>query len=683
LPGEQYTTWWPVVHGEYVVWAGATGYRYDQSPGGRDAGASGVDFNAFFGDADPSVTSGTVVNSSDGTHGWPAGSAVMSTVAGINQYTLQGWSDTFPARRVYAIVNRSSGAEPFYLPWLEGGQNNQAQMHPPVSDGTALYFDGPYQKSSIPRSKIFAWKPGTPWLRMVSNLTYAIDEPLAVSMAGGRILTNLCCDRDARSLSPTSVTYWQYSAMLRTLLPSQGPANSYDPMWAFYDGQEVLERLGGYYKGTLQTRNGVYHNHGMQNPLVPLVFVNDASQRIERLFTHRSNTIIALGQADTRTYQPIVTINANPPNRGRTLNSTELRARLEHEVGRMVGLYAAQGDRGFLRPAYISDGGVLSNTTIMPEPNNYFRVPADTLYSLSVAYPHLSSGLQSQVRTYLAAYWQRYFASQLVKVIGWNFGTQREAMVYPPEVAGRMAEIGDVAGGQLPMPQRVFYAGWRYAQVVPSQASAIYSTLRPLLIHPAPSNLDVVMGPAIYNDYIAGYQGFINLYDLAGTNPDPALRAGVANSLASLLNTRLTNFAKEHPWQGDVDNPGGISINNYARRYNCTRNFLYMTPALGQAMRNSAQASTILAALGEYQYLCSYWFAARDSNSFQERSAHHIFDSHALFLTKAFVARESQSELSKWLDVPWMLGDLYYLQNLVAALDAGSSAASGSPPSPQ
>jgi hypothetical protein len=96
-----------------------------------------------------------------------------------------------------------------------------------------------------------------------------------------------------------------------------------------------------------------------------------------------------------------------------------------------------------------------------------------------------------------------------------------------------------------------------------------------------------------------------------------------------------------------------------------------MTPALGSAMRSSAQASGIQAALGEYEYVCQNWFIARDSNTFQEGSVHHIFDSHSLFLAKAYVAAQSQPELSKWLDVPWMVGDLYYIQNVAATLEAG------------
>lgn len=670
LPGEQYTLWWPVVHGNYLVWAAATAYRFELSPGSNDAGSHGVDTYAFFGDSPGTVLAGTVVSPSDGSHGWPAGSTVMSTTQGSAAHTLQGWASAYPARRVYAIVNKSNGAEPFNLPLLEGGQNPTGQMHPPVSDGTTIYFNGPFQRAAgnIPRSRPMAWREGVQWLRMVGATTFAVDEPLILSMANGRLLANLCCDREARSVSPTAITYWSYGGnLLSDNLPSQGQPNSYDPMWAFYNGANFLQRLGGYYKGNSDSRNGVYNSHGMQNPLVPLAYTNTSGQRIERVFTHRSNAIIALGPTATKTPQPLVTVNTNPPNRGRIMNATELRARVEREVQRMVDLFNASGENGFLKPAYVNVGNV-SNTQAQPENSTYFTLPADTLYSLAVAYPHLSTGVQSQLRSYLAAYWQKYFVDRRVTSIGWSSGTQRDAMAFPPEVVARMAQIGDSAGGA--MPQRVFQAAWRYAQIVPSQAASIYSAVRPLLIHPAPA-LDIIRGPGQYNEYIIGYQGFLNLYDMAGTNPDPSLRAAVASSLAALITIRTSNFAKDHPWRGTVDNPGGIAINNYVRQFNCTRNFLYMTPGLGLAMRASAQAGLMQTALNEYQYVCANWYIARDHNSFQELSAHHIFDTHALFLAKAYVATESQAELSKWIDVPWMLGDLYHIQNLVAALDAG------------
>jgi hypothetical protein len=161
----------------------------------------------------------------------------------------------------------------------------------------------------------------------------------------------------------------------------------------------------------------------------------------------------------------------------------------------------------------------------MPELNTYFHRPADTLYSLSLAYPFLSPGLKSSLLGYLAAYWQEYFAGRQVRSIGWNVGTPREAMVYPPEVINRMSGMGDVTGG--PMPQRIFSAAARYAELVPAEAATIYATVRPLLVYPPPA-LDIVRSPAMFNDFIAGYQGFLNLHDLAGTNPAPNLRAGIS-----------------------------------------------------------------------------------------------------------------------------------------------------------
>ena len=155
FPGEQYTTWWPVVHGNYVVWSGSTAYKSDSSPGPSMLDLTALTFARSLATPTGTVNAGTVVSSSDGSHGWPAGSTVMSTTAGAGPYTLQGWANSFPARRVYAIVNKSNGAEPFYLPMVESGQNEPGQMHPPVSDGTSLYFNGPYQRAAanIPRSR--------------------------------------------------------------------------------------------------------------------------------------------------------------------------------------------------------------------------------------------------------------------------------------------------------------------------------------------------------------------------------------------------------------------------------------------------------------------------------------------------------------------------------------------------
>jgi hypothetical protein len=48
-----------------------------------------------------------------------------------------------------------------------------------------------------------------------------------------------------------------------------------------------------------------------------------------------------------------------------------------------------------------------------------------------------------------------------------------------------------------------------------------------------------------------------------------------------------------------------------------------------------------------------------------------LFDYHALFQAKALIMREPYTELVKYLDVPaFNCGDLYYIENLCALLEA-------------
>jgi hypothetical protein len=251
-------------------------------------------------------------------------------------------------------------------------------------------------------------------------------------------------------------------------------------------------------------------------------------------------------------------------------------------------------------------------------------------------------------------------------------------MEYPPEVVSEMNAIGDSTGAWTGfLNQRLFYAAWKYAQVNPAAALSIYNAVRPNLIYPAVhlgSSLPgdtAVRYPFALNDFIAGYQGFINLYDIANPAGDSTLRANVANQLNVLLSARTEQFNKNHPWEGSVDNPSGIVVNNYVRQTNLSRNFLYLTRELGVFMAQSSRATDIRAAIDEYTYLGPFWFMARGHNGFQETSSRHLYDAPTLFAAKAYVQGQSLADLSKYIDVPsFAVGDLFYIQNLVSALSA-------------
>jgi hypothetical protein len=95
-----------------------------------------------------------------------------------------------------------------------------------------------------------------------------------------------------------------------------------------------------------------------------------------------------------------------------------------------------------------------------------------------------------------------------------------------------------------------------------------------------------------------------------------------------------------------------------------------MTPELGTYLNNSIR-SEVAAAITEYNATGPYWFVTRYNAAVNEGGRQNLYDSPALFQAKAMILKESRAQLTPYLDVPaFERGDLFYLQNLVAALNA-------------
>jgi len=69
-----------------------------------------------------------------------------------------------------------------------------------------------------------------------------------------------------------------------------------------------------------------------------------------------------------------------------------------------------------------------------------------------------------------------------------------------------------------------------------------------------------------------------------------------------------------------------------------------------------------------------YWFVSKYNRSFSESYSRPLYDYPALFQARAYILKQSFLELVKYLDVPaFERGDLFYIQNLVAALSVSTS----------
>jgi len=403
-------------------------------------------------------------------------------------------------------------------------------------------------------------------------------------------------------------------------------------------------------RGNYGTQNGVYHNHGDQNPLIPYQGM---------LFVHRSNAIIAFGPNAYEREQPLLTVE-NPDSSAARRGETELRASLTAEIQKML-------DAGLLRPGYYNAG----QYSVYSQFANYFENPGETLYTLSLAYPHLPADQQAQVRQYLIMTFDTYFDAEMISRTGWKDGAAREVMPMPPEAAASIENFGPIQNSNPKFswyyPQYNFYALWKYVQIVPEDTATAYQLSKSRLIVPVPvlaTNDYLMQRPYEINAYVAGYTGFLELQSLAGmAGQDSALRTTVTNELNRLINLRVQNFTKDTYW---LDGTGSYHL----RTMNISQNFLFLVPELAEDLRQGAYAN-VTAALNEYDDIAPYWFVSRYNATVNEGVRQNLYDSLAIFQAKALIMNESQSELSYYLDVPaFYRGDLIYIQNLVTALEA-------------
>lgn len=675
LPGMQFQSYWPVIYRDKVIFSAAPGYRDDRVPGTRNVPKPGDGIygsfrdmqlaDVFSGGSEGQII-GTQVSGQTWAHDFPVIDAHTITQY-LENNPQQNTYKYKPWRRMYVVLNLSDGHEftfdsdqdgyPEFIPAAYWGTGSGNRYPPVVGADNNLYFSNLYRCCSDAKGRIVGWNQDYPgYLSFLGGINTptggfaAVAEPQAISIGGNTIYRNLCCDRIGDWLNYTIPgqpmrQIWSYN--LSQLAPG------YDSMW-FVDPGAISRHLG-WYTGNSNSMIAAYHNHGDQNPIVPYQ---------GSVFVHRSNALFAFGPGNGPGALPLLTINPEEATSA-PLTAQEIRTRLENEVANMI-------DAGDLRPGYYNAN------TIVRGIEEYFDNPGETLLALSLAYPHLSTGLQAQVRAYLENEFSTYFQTQMYARRGWS-GAPRESMEMPPEIAAAIAagnyppSVNAGSGFLWQYPQHNFYAMWKYAQNVPGvNALTVYNLAKSKLVvsPPNPPNMNQVeyfrQQPYELNAWIAGYIGFLELQTLAGmTGTDAALRSQVNNTLNVLLQLRVNDFTKESYWS----DPSSPNYRYYKKHFDIVGNFLYIVPELGDYLRANIP-NQVQEAVNEYDYIAPYWFVSRYEATIGEGGMSLLYNYYALFQAKAFVLQESRQELSKYLDVPaFTVGDLFYIQNLVALLE--------------
>jgi hypothetical protein len=405
----------------------------------------------------------------------------------------------------------------------------------------------------------------------------------------------------------------------------------------------------------------VYGFHADTNPPIPYQV---------RVYMHRSNAVIAFAPSNSQPVAlPLARTQAAPPLGLSRLGRPALQARLAAEIERMLSA-------GHLRPGYASHGhfDLPAQSQCGDDLVDYFHHPADTLVTLLQALPHLPESMQPQVEAYLQAEIEAY-PPYRYNHIGWQEGAAREAFDLPPEVAGALdnfAPTEGIDGFAWGINPYSLYALWQYAALLDDtqQAQQILNAARSSKVlmdsfSNVPENAVLLRMPKVHNAYIAGYLGYLGLERLAGQPESSPVR----QELERLLALRASQFSPDSAYARAATRGDGA----YCRTLNVASNFMYLVPELADYLREHA-LSKVQAAVAEYEQIAPYWFVSFAEEGFGENALTPLYDGQALFLAKAWILQEPAGELEPFLDVPaFPRGDLFYLQKLVATIEAKES----------
>jgi uncharacterized repeat protein (TIGR01451 family) len=351
----------------------------------------------------------------------------------------------------------------------------------------------------------------------------------------------------------------------------------------------------------------------------------------------------------------------NEPVRPVSHPDGELVARLEEEVQAMVDaghLSAFFIERGFTTgegipgDSYHPEEGI---TDFYPG-NVYWFDPGELVYTLSLAYPYLSSSLKDQVRSYLQNEMDLYPPLEPLprpmQTTWFIDGTRREP--YPVTI---------LPGAWPPPapPLSTLYNLWSYADATGdwdyvadhwSQIKALFDDRK--------DEVDsyVAISGAIGYARTAAHLGYTAE---AQEGEDVAVAAMAAGqdfeAFRDIANAR-------YPDPSASSHTVGLRVPV----------FFGLVPEVGRYLRdaNDYTVTSYLDTLTDYYDGMYLWYLTR--LGLQKEKGESSFRgpdlAWSVFLAKAYIQGTDRAELRSYLDRPWGLGDLYYLQKLVATIEA-------------
>ncbi|MHC1766403.1 MAG: PQQ-binding-like beta-propeller repeat protein [Verrucomicrobiia bacterium] len=283
-----------------------------------------------------------------------------------------------------------------------------------------------------------------------------------------------------------------------------------------------------------------------------------------------------------------------------------------------------------------------------------FTDPAETLYTLALAYRHLDRNLQPAVNEYV----RRLFApgGLLESPAGRrtrpsNVGEVRSQYDPPPEKLLRFQD--DVSRTDLAR----LYPLWLWAHVSGdwTKLEADWPRLASL-VNQRPNKME----EDCRNGHIAGLIAFCRI--ASHMNDAPAVEAGTAATKRALRERLEFEFAHTR---------GGL-IWQIPKLRSAFSRWHFLTPEVGRLLARHVKAIHV-GLMGTYvDYHRPTWWLAWNVETLVRNECPYEFPSASadIFAARALVLGEPAEKLAPFIDRPWCLADEYYIQKLALTLDA-------------
>lgn len=359
-----------------------------------------------------------------------------------------------------------------------------------------------------------------------------------------------------------------------------------------------------------------------------------------------SNSNEVSAQTTNYIWQALIPKNVNPP--------ANLKDKLELEVNKVISA-------GHLAPFRAMYGET--------EHHYFWYNRFDTVYTLSLAYPYVSSGTQNLIKTYLQSEMSTY-PLWTATYLDPQVGTRREPNPLTAAERGSLKQEYNNRPKLFAMYALWLYAyntgNWSYIESNWNSIKSFYTTYK--------------SETGSFYSSIAGAIGVARMAEQKATK-DTATRDSVITDINNGLNSgkNLSQFTANaenaFKWTGNGWDWTKVDV---AMGFH----YLNITPEIGRYMYDDQTLrNAVLGTTSAPLYTLSYierkfptWFMAQSPswNRYFGESTGIPLDTKAIvFPLKAWVQKQNSSQLTRYVDVPdALVGDYYFMQNLTRTIQS-------------